>query len=199
MMRLPQAAAAGDAPRQSAGDRHGAAAARRARQVVLRAARAAGRDRRAHDDADAHGDGRARRRAQRVRADDRGSIAWLSATTTRSAWTSSRPASTARWRAAYREIQDITFPVVVKATDAARRAPRGRRTPRPTTATSAARRSTRRRSSRPSRSRRHAGGGCARPQGSRTRRSPPSTSSSSTSSPPARRASPSTATRVWAR
>ena len=41
--RLPQAAAAGHAPRQPAGDRHGAAAARRARQVVLRAARAARR------------------------------------------------------------------------------------------------------------------------------------------------------------
>ena len=40
---VSQAAAAGDAPRQPAGDRDGAAAAGRARQVVLRAARQARR------------------------------------------------------------------------------------------------------------------------------------------------------------
>ena len=50
---LPQAAAAGDAARPSARHRHGAAAGRRARQVVLRAARPARHDRRADDDAGA--------------------------------------------------------------------------------------------------------------------------------------------------
>ena len=59
--------------------------------------------------------------------------------------------------AAYREIQDITFPVVVKASEAT--SPRTRRTkpPRPTTPASAERPSTRRRSSRPSRSRHRRG------------------------------------------
>ncbi len=49
--RVPQAAAAGDAPRQPAGHRVGAARGRRARQVVLRAPRPARRARRADDDA----------------------------------------------------------------------------------------------------------------------------------------------------
>ena len=78
--RLSKAAAAGDETRSSAGDRVRSSRRRRARQVLLRAPRAAGCHRGADDDPDANGFCDARRRTQRVRAQHRGPLAGLPAT-----------------------------------------------------------------------------------------------------------------------
>ena len=75
---VPQAPAAGDAPRQPTGHRVDVAVRRRARQVVLRAARQARHPGGSYDHTRAHGDGQSRQRAQRVRAGGRGSVSGIS-------------------------------------------------------------------------------------------------------------------------
>ena len=186
--RLPETPPAGDSTRPSSGDCVGTAGRRRARQVVLRAARSAGRDRGADDDPDANGVGHARRRTQRLRAADRGSIAWAIRGSTRSAMDFITSGEYRMLVAAYREIAGHQVPCGSRVTarpsaeeepqdEADRGDGAGRRRRQP-------------------KRRRRPG---AISQGARRRRCSRWMTSSSSSSPRARRASRSIATRGSAR
>ena len=149
----------------------GAARARRARQGVLRRSRRASRRSRGAlttPTRDGHACSRTRS-TRRSRSRSRIASAAIRGITA-STWTSSPPASSARWRRAYQDVERHPRSDDRQTAAAAARRPRTNRRAAADDTRSAARRSTRRRSSRPSRRRRVSRAEAARKDADVTRR-----------------------------